>query len=122
MKRQQALPCTRATKDVSDKSMFNGFNTVMDEIEEIKRLMELNKQTAESKSWNQEKKIVNFCSKMKKLERTVTVVASNLQDLGSVVESSTVRIGRLEVKQYNLCLTVKGVEKKVLKRVSDLVE
>ena len=122
MKRQQALPCTRATKDVSDKSMFNGFNTVMDEIEEIKRLMELNKKTAESKSWNQEKKIVNFCSKMKKLERTVTVVASNLQDLGSVVESSTVRIGRLEVKQYNLCLTVKGVEKKVLKRVSDLVE
>ena len=122
MKRQQALPCTRATKDVSDESMFNGFNTVMDEIEEIKRLMELNKKTAESKSWNQEKKIVNFCSKMKKLERTVTVVASNLQDLGSVVESSTVRIGRLEVKQYNLCLTVKGVEKKVLKRVSDLVE
>ena len=102
--------------------MFNGFNTVMDEIEEIKRLMELNKKTAESKSWNQEKKIVNFCSKMKKLERTVTVVASNLQDLGSVVESSTVRIERLEVKQYNLCLTVKGVEKKVLKRVSDLVE
>ena len=59
---------------------------------------------------------------MKKLERSVTVVATNLQDLRSIVESNTVRIGRLEEKQYNLGLTVKGVEKKVLKRVLDLVE
>ena len=59
---------------------------------------------------------------MKKLERSVTVVANNLQDQGSLVESNTVRIGKLEEKQYNLGLTVKGVEKKVLKRVSYLVE
>ena len=122
LKQQQALANTRATRDVSDESMFNGFNTVIDEIEEIKRIMELNKKAAELKTWNQEKKIVTMCSEMKKLERSVTVVATNLQDLGSLVESNTVRIGKLEEKQYNLGLTVKGVEKKVLKRVSDLVE
>ena len=122
LKQQQALANTRATKDVSDESMFNGFNTVIDEIEEIKRIMELNKKATELKSWNQEKKLVTMRSEMKKLESSVTIMATNLQDIGSVVDSNTVRIGRLEEKQYNLGLTVKGIEKKVLKRVSELVE
>ena len=68
LKQKQALANIRATRDVSDESMFNGFNTVIDEIEEIKRIMELNKKAAELKTWNQEKKIVNICSEMKKLE------------------------------------------------------
>ena len=55
LKQQQALANTRATRDVSDESMFNGFNTVIDEIEEIKRIMELNKKAAELKTWNHEK-------------------------------------------------------------------
>ena len=47
-KRQQALATTRSVKDVSDESMFNGFNIVIDEIEEIKAMIERNKKLSEA--------------------------------------------------------------------------
>ena len=59
---------------------------------------------------------------MKKLEIAVKIVSSNVQYIRIAVEANSVRVRRLKEKQYNLALMVKGVEKRVLKRVSDLIE
>ena len=67
LKRQQALAETRSLKDSSNESMFNGFNTVIDEIEEIKQMIEKNKKTAEAKDWRYEKKISSITTDIKNL-------------------------------------------------------
>ena len=111
---QQALATVRITTEVNDDSMFNRLNTLIDEIEELKLMIEKNKKISETKNWNNEKKIVSVNTEIKKLERTVLVVSTNLQDVENTVSSNSVRIGILEEKHYNLVLSVKGVEKKIL--------
>ena len=112
----------RITTEVNDDSMFNRFNTLIDEIEELKLMIEKNKKISESKNWNNEKKIVSINTEIKKLERAVLVVSTHLQDVENTVSSNSVRIGILEEKHYNLVLSVKGVEKKILKRINELGE
>ena len=86
----------------------------------LKLLIEKNKKISETKNWNNEKKIVSVNTEFKKLERAVLVVSTNLQDVENTVSSNSVRIGILEEKHYNLVLSVKGVEKKILKRINEL--
>ena len=119
LRQQQALATVRSTTEVNDDSMFNGFNTLIDEIEELKLLIEKNKKISETKNWNNEKKIVSVNTELKKLERAVLVVSANLQDVENTASSNSVRIGILEEKHYNLVLSVKGVEKKILKRINE---
>ena len=121
-KRQQALATTRSAKDVSDESMFNGFNTVIDEIEEIKAMIERNKKLAETREWKREKKLSNITTEIKKLERSINSITNSVDALNCSTEANIVRVGILEEKQYNLSLTVKRVEKRVLKRISELAE
>ena len=119
-KRQQALATTRSVKDVSDESMFNGFNTVIDEIEEIKAMIERNKKLSEAKDWKREKKLSNITTDIKKLERSINSIINLVDALNCFTEANIVRVSILEEKLYNLSLTVKGVEKRVLKRISEL--
>ena len=67
LKRQQALVETRSLKDSSNERMFNRFNTVIDEMEEIKQMIEKNKKTAEAKDWRHEKKISSITTDIKNL-------------------------------------------------------
>ena len=104
-------------KDVSDESMFNGFNTVIDEIEEIKAMIERNKKLSEAKEWKREKKLSNITTEIKKLEHSINSITNSVDALNFSTEANIVRVGILEEKQYNLSLTVKRVEKRVLKRI-----
>ena len=102
--------------------MFNGFNTVIDEIEELKQVIEKNKKTSEARKWNNEKKIVSMNTEVKILEQAVLVVSTNLQDMENTVSSNSVRFGILQEKHYNLVLSVKGVEKMILKRINEVAQ
>ena len=102
--------------------MFNGFNTVFDELEEVKLMIERNKKYAETMMSDQTKKMISIHDEVSNVKHEVTSISSSVLDLSRTIESNSVRIGRLEEKQFNLNLTVKGVEKKILKRVSELVE
>ena len=122
LKRQQALAETRSMKDSSNESMFNGFNTVIDKIEEIKVIIEKNKKAAEAKDWRYEKKISSIATDVKKLERVITSISDSISDLSCTLEANSVWVGILEEKQFNLSLSVKGVEKRTSKRISELVD
>ena len=122
LKRQQALVETRSLKDSSNERMFNRFNTVIDEMEEIKQMIEKNKKTAEAKDWRHEKKISSITTDIKKLERSITSISNSVSDLSCTLEANSVRVGMLEEKQFNLSLSVKGVEKRTSKRISELVD
>ena len=122
LRHQQALTTIRTSKETSDSSMFNGFNTVFDELEEVKLMIERNKKYAETMMSDQTKKMISIHDEVSNVKHEVTSISSSVLDLSRTIESNSVRIGRLEEKQFNLNLTVKGVEKKILKRVSELVE
>ena len=66
--------------------------------------------------------MISIHDEVSNVKHEVTSISSSVLDLSRTIESNSVRIGRLEEKQLNLNLTVKGVEKKILKRVSELVE
>ena len=65
--------------------------------------------------------MISIHDEVSNVKHEVTSISSSVLDLSRTIESNSVRIGRLEEKQFNLNLTVKGVEKKILKRVSELV-
>ena len=54
-----------------DEQSFHGFNTVFDEIEAIKSLIENNKRTHDAKVWKIEKKVCNSSINIKKIEETI---------------------------------------------------
>ena len=57
---------------------------------------------------------------LKKTERVVESLQNNINGLNTAVNSNTVRIGRLEDKTFNLSLSVKGIETKIMKRITNL--
>ena len=57
---------------------------------------------------------------LKKTERVVESLQNNNNGLTTAVNSNTVRIGRLEDKTFNLSLSVKGIETKIMKRITNL--
>ena len=103
-----------------DNAAFSGFSTVMEEIQVIKNIMEKNRKAAEAKDWKLEKRLATVSTDLKKTERITESLQANINELNTAVNSNTVRIGRLEDKAYNLSLSIKGIEAKVMKRVVNL--
>ena len=99
---------------------FHGFSTVLGEIEALKLLIDQNKKAAECNDWKLEKKIVSVSTNLKKTERSLDVVSQNVVDLSAGLESNSVRISRLEEKTFNLSVSVKGVENRIMKRIVNL--
>ena len=64
--------------------------------------------------------MISVSTGLKKAEKGIEIVTNNLNILNSAIESNTVRIGLLEEKAYNITLSVKGVENRVMKRVTNL--
>ena len=64
--------------------------------------------------------MISVSTGLKKAEKGIEIVTNNLNILNSAIESNTVRIGLLEEKAYNISLSVKGVENRVMKRVTNL--
>ena len=64
--------------------------------------------------------MISVSTGLKKVEKGIEIVTNNLNILNSAIESNTVRIGLLEEKAYNITLSVKGVENRVMKRVTNL--
>ena len=83
--------------------------TLIDEIEEIKAMIERNKKVSEAKDWKREKKLSNLTTDIKKLERSIDSVISSrsidsiislVDRLNCSTEVNTVRVSILEEKQY----------------------
>ena len=65
---------------------FHGFNTVIDEIEAIKSLIEGNKKTSDSKAWKLEKKVTSLTMNEKKIEDSINVLFIDIQDVFCAIE------------------------------------
>ena len=85
-------------------------------------MIEKNKKAAEAKDWKHEKKISSITSDIKKLDGSINSISNSSSDLSCTLEANSVRVGMLEEKQFNLSLSIKGVEKKTSKRISELVD
>ena len=85
-------------------------------------MIEKNKKAAEAKDWKHEKKISSITSDIKKLDGSINSISNSASDLSCTLEANSVRVGMLEEKQFNLSLSIKGVEKKTSKRISELVD
>ena len=74
-------------------------------------MIEKNKKAAEAKDWKHEKKISSITSDIKKLDGSINSISNSSSDLSCTLEANSVRVGMLEEKQFNLSLSIKGVEK-----------
>ena len=105
-----------------DEQSFHGFNTVFDEIEAIKSLIENNKRTHDAKVWKIEKKVSNSSINIKKIEETIDELNTNIQDVLCMVEVNSTRISAVEEKSYNLALSMKAMENRISRRFQNIEE
>ena len=105
-----------------DEQSFHGFNTVFDEIEAIKSLIENNKSNHDAKVWKIKKKISNSSSNLKKIEETIDELNTNIQDVLCMIEVNSTRISAVEEKSYNLGLSLKAIENRISRRFHAIEE
>ena len=98
---------------------FTGFGTVQDEIESLKLLIDKNRRLANANENKLEQKVNGLVTDITRTEKSLSGIQVSLQDLITTVKSNSVRIGLLEEKTFNLSLSVKGVEKKIMKRITN---
>ena len=85
LRHQQALTTIRTSKETSDSSMFNGFNTVFDELEEVKLMIERNKKYAETMMSDQTKKMISIHDEVSNVKHEVTSISSSVLDLSRTI-------------------------------------
>ena len=114
-----ATPLPTQDEDVGE---FHGFNSVIDEIEAIKELIERTKKISESKAWKMEKKVSSMSINLKKVESAIECLSINVTDIHCAVEANSARLASIEDKSYNLGLSVRALEARIAKRFQNIEE
>ena len=99
---------------------FTGFGTVQDEIESLKLLIDKNRRLAYASECKLEQKVNGLIADISRTETSLLGIQSTVLNLSTCVESNSVRIGLLEEKTFNQSVSVKGLEKKIMKRITNL--
>ena len=90
-----SIPLPTQDEEVGE---FHGFNSVIDEIEAIKELIERTKKNSESRAWKTEKKVSGISINIKKVENSIECLSVNITDMYCAVEANSARLASIEEK------------------------